>query len=202
VNFCVVDLSAVYFDILKDRLYTAGKDSPERRSSQTALWLIGGMLIRALAPILSFTAEECWAAMPKYSKKTDSVFLADFPKVEEMQGWVDAKLDETFAGIWRLREVALKALEEARQAKTIGHPREAKLTLTADDAGRKALAATNEEPARIFLVSEFELKSGAEVSASVSRAAGEKCARCWTYATTVGKDRAHPLLCDRCAKAV
>jgi isoleucyl-tRNA synthetase len=202
VNFCVVDLSAVYFDILKDRLYTAGKSSPERRSSQTALWLIADALLRSLAPILSFTAEECWASMPKHSKKAESVFLSAFPLERELEGWKDAALDETFAGIWRLRDVVLKALEDARQAKTIGHPREAKVTLTVDEAGRKALSATSEEPSRVFLVSELELKDGREISAVVSRASGEKCARCWTYSKAVGKDKKHPLLCDRCVSAV
>jgi isoleucyl-tRNA synthetase len=202
VNFCVVDLSSIYFDILKDRLYTAGKASPERRSSQTALWLIGSALVRALSPILSFTAEEIWASMPRHAKKPDSVFLADFPGEAELKGWTDPSLDETFGVVWKLREVANKSLEEARQAKTIGHPREAKLTLTVDPAGRKALSAMREEPKRIFLVSELELKDGQEIAASVSRASGEKCARCWTYATTVGQDKAHLQLCDRCVEAV
>src|SRR4029077_20632215 len=102
VNFCVVDLSAVYFDILKDRLYTAGKGSPERRSSQTVLWLIADALLRSLAPILSFTAEECWASMPKHAQKPESVFLSAFPLERDLDGWKSPALDETFASIWKV----------------------------------------------------------------------------------------------------
>ncbi len=199
VNFCVVDLSAVYFDILKDRLYTAGKSSRERRSSQTALWMIASALARAIAPILSFTAEESWGFLPKWKSKEESVLLSSFPKAE---GWRNTALEERFAGIWAVRDVVNKSLEEARQAKSIGHPREAKVTLTVDAAARAALGATKEDLPRLFLVSELELKDGASVSTQVSRASGEKCARCWTFSTYVGKDSTHPDLCDRCVQAV
>ncbi|MGZ3688253.1 MAG: isoleucine--tRNA ligase, partial [Bdellovibrionota bacterium] len=128
VNFCVVDLSSVYFDILKDRLYTAGKASRERRSSQTAMWLITSALVRALAPILSFTSEESWGFLPRKADQDASIFLNDYPT--DFASWRNEKLEEIFAPIWETRAVVLKALEEARQAKTIGHPREALLELT------------------------------------------------------------------------
>jgi isoleucyl-tRNA synthetase len=96
----------------------------------------------------------------------------------------------------------LKSLEEARQAKTIGHPREAKVTLTVDPAAGKFLKATREDLSRLFLVSSVEVKDGSGVQAAVSTASGEKCARCWTYSTAVGASKKHPTLCDRCAEAL
>jgi isoleucyl-tRNA synthetase len=205
VNFCVVELSAMYFDILKDRLYTAGKDSRERRSSQTALWLILSSLVRAMAPILSFTAEEAWILMPQHAGKPPSVFLAEFPSVaagSEWPKWKDTELEGNFTEIWRLRDVVLKTLEEARQAKTIGHPREARVELTADAAGLKALKKTREELNRLFLVSELGVREGSAVTATVHRASGAKCARCWTHDQTVGQSKGSPDICSRCVEAV
>ena len=203
MNLCAVDLSAVYFDILKDRLYTAGKNSKERRSSQTAMWLIANSLVRALAPILSFTAEEAWSLLPKQQEKAASVFLAEFPSAEYgLAAWKNSALEEEFQPIWCARDGVLKALEEARRAKTIGHPREAKIVLTADGDILKALSETRENLSRLFLVSELELRSGEALGALVERATGEKCARCWTYSTAVGKFEKHPDLCDRCVEAV
>ncbi|MEK6580524.1 MAG: class I tRNA ligase family protein, partial [Bdellovibrionota bacterium] len=200
INFCVVDLSAIYFDILKDRLYTAGKKSFERRSSQTALYLISSALVRALAPILSFTAEEAWAILPG---NKESVFLSEFPSGEHgLKKWQNPELENRFAGVWAIRDVVLKALEGARQDKTIGHPREAKVTLTVDGAGATALKSVREDPARTFLVSVLEIVPGKAVAAQVSVAQGEKCARCWTYSITVGKQKGAEDLCSRCAEAL
>ncbi len=206
VNFCSTDLSAVYFDILKDRLYTAGKSSPERRSAQTAMWLICDALTRSIAPILSFTAEEIWGYMPKRERRPESVFLGEFPSETELKPWSDPKLEEVFAKIWDVREIVLKALEEARKEKTIGHPREAKVTLAVEPAIRQNLSSTREDLGRLFLVSELELTSapaGAEpVVATVTRVSGEKCARCWVYSKTVGESESHPELCSRCQEAI
>ena len=202
VRFCGVELSAVYFDILKDRLYTAGKTSAERRSSQTVLWMICESMVKMIAPILSFTAEECWGFLPQYSGKANSVFLTDFPTHSELNAWRDEKIDASYQAAWAIRDIVLKSLEEARQAKTIGHPREAKVILTLNPEGEKALAAIHEELMRVFLVSEVELKKGTEVSAKIAIATGTKCARCWTHATTVGKSQKHPEICHRCVEAV
>jgi isoleucyl-tRNA synthetase len=203
VNFCAVDLSALYFDILKDRLYTAGKTSQERRSSQTAMWIIASSLLRALAPILSFTAEEAWGFLNHGGQKRDSIFLSSFPAGKEgLDSWRDLALEERFQPVWAVREQVLKALEEARQAKTIGHPREARVVLTVDPAAKTALSATREDPARLFLVSELEIKPGLKVEALISRATGAKCARCWQYKQEVGKNSAHPDLCERCIEAI
>jgi isoleucyl-tRNA synthetase len=134
----------------------------------------------------------------------ESVFLASFPAGEKegLGAWRDAALEERFAPIWRVRDVVLKALEEARQAKAIGHPREARVILTADTAAEAALRGTSEELSRLFLVSELELKGGSSVAAAVERAPGAKCARCWVHSRKVGTIAAHPDLCDRCSEAV
>ena len=203
VNFCGVELSSIYFDILKDRLYTAAKKSVERRSSQSAMWLILSALARSLAPILSFTAEESWNMIPRRKGDPESVFLAEFPSGENgLTAWRDLKIEENFLEIWKIRDVVLKSLEEARQLKTIGHPREAKVLLTIDPTGEKFLKSTREDLSRLFLVSEVELKSGSAVQATIGPASGQKCARCWTYSKAVGLSKKHPALCDRCAEAV
>jgi len=203
VNYCAVDLSAIYFDILKDRLYTAKKDSLERRSSQTALWLIGNSLIRALAPILSFTSEECWSFLPRRKADPASVLLMAYPTKEHgLSAWRDEKLDQSFAAVWTAREVVTKALEEARNTKLIGHAREARVVLKLSPEPREALAKIAEDPKRVFLVSELEIVPAAETSAEVSRASGTKCARCWTHSKEVGQSKAHPELCQRCEEAV
>ncbi len=201
VNYCGVELSAIYFDILKDRLYTAGKASRERRSSQTALFLIGRALTTCLAPILSFTAEELWGFLPQWKGKPASVFLSDWPRAA-LTEWKNAEIEKSFEPIWKLREPVLRELEVARQAKTIGHPREARVSLAADAEAVNALRGVGEDPKRLFLVSELELTQGATLSVRVERAPGEKCARCWTFDREVGKSAQHPDLCVRCEQAL
>jgi isoleucyl-tRNA synthetase len=202
-NFCVTDMSALYFDILKDRLYTAGKASTERRASQTAMWMIADALVKTIAPILSFTAEESYGFLPASKSKQASVFLGDYPRFESgLKKWSNLTIEEDFAAIWEIRNVVLKALEEARTAKVIGHPREARVVLTVDAASQAALKKTREDLTRLFLVSELELKSGSVLKPEVSRATGEKCARCWTHSQFVGKDKQSPDLCDRCVEAL
>lgn len=202
-NLCVTDLSALYFDILKDRLYTAGKNSPERRASQTALWWICSALTRMIAPILSFTAEEIWGFLPAYSGKPESVFLTDSPFVSsETKLWIHDDLESRFEKLWAVRDGVLKSLEEARQAKTIGHPREAKVLLVIDSETDRILKTIREELGRIFLVSELEVKVGNEIKVSIGRASGEKCARCWIYSPSVGQIAQSPDLCSRCQEAM
>ena len=200
----MVDLSALYFDILKDRLYTAGKKSPERRSSQTAMWLITDALIRVLAPVLSFTSEEFWASCRRARPSPSRFFSREYPNyAKTVSKWSDPKIEERFTGIWAVRDVVLKALEEARQAKTIGHPREAKVILTVDAAADAALKATREELSRLFLVSELEVKKGERGRCRKWLAPrARKCARCWTYSIAVGKNQKHPDLCNRCVEAL
>jgi len=203
VNLCTVDLSSVYFDILKDRLYTAPKHSIERRASQTALWLIGDALIRAMAPIMSFTSEEAWSYLPGGKPRNESVFFVDFPVGEKgLKKYQDDNLENRFETIWQIRTVVLKSLEEARNVKKIGHPREAKVTLTMDNNSAEVLGSTKEKPSRLFLVSELEIKPGVEIIAEIEKSTGEKCARCWVFSKDVGKNKEHPDLCKRCQEAI
>jgi isoleucyl-tRNA synthetase len=198
MNLFNVELSSVYFDILKDRLYSSGKEWPERRSSQTALHLMGGALIRAIAPILSFTAEEAWREL--YPGKS-SVFLADYPSLAGETGkWLNEEVETVFAPIWVLRDEVLKALEEARRRQEIGHPREALVVMELDEATAAAVQKIDDDLARIMVVSQTEISKGAKNSVKIERAKGEKCVRCWVYSPAVGQSKDHPELCPRCVR--
>ncbi|MEW6057788.1 MAG: isoleucine--tRNA ligase [Bdellovibrionota bacterium] len=196
VNFCAVDLSSLYFDILKDRLYTSAKNSRERRSSQAALHKIGVALATGLAPILSFTAEEVW----KHLKQSGSVFEADFPNWQSVSGREEA-FHRVEAAL-ELRETINKSLENARSAKHIGHSLEAKVSVAVPKEKIAAINNVREDLARLFIVSKIELTEGKGLEVKVERALGEKCARCWVYTTEVGQSPAHPQLCKRCVTAV
>jgi len=204
-NFCVVDLSALYLDIVKDRLYCSGPASRERRAAQTAQWLILDSLARLMAPILSFTAEEIWRHAPAHRDKPESVFLAGFPALDE------AARDEALAVRWdRLLEVraaVTRALEEARKSGAIGHSLDARVRLAAADGLRPLLAEIAADLPALFIVSQVELdgepvdgaspaRDGLEVR--VERARGGKCERCWNFSEAVGSHPDHPGLCDRC----
>ena len=193
VNFCAVDLSSLYFDILKDRLYTSPKNSRERRSSQAALHKIGVALAAGLAPILSFTSEEVWS----FLKQKGSVFEADFPVWAPVPGREAAakRLDMFFETV---REPANKALETARAAKEIGLSLDAELQFPRIKG--LEFEAIREDLAGLIKVSKFEVGSGDQVV--VKRATGAKCERCWRYLPEVGKTPAHPDLCNRCVNAV
>src|ERR1700744_999172 len=134
-QFCIVDLSAFYFDVLKDRLYISAPKSEARRSAQTAIWQIGEALVRLLAPIMSFTAEEIWPYLPKAEGREDSVHLAHFPAAKDLLGAATADQDESQHKGWTtlrtVRDEVLKALEEARNAKLIGTGLEAQEIMTA-----------------------------------------------------------------------
>lgn len=193
VNFCAVDLSALYFDILKDRLYTSPKNSKERRSSQAALHKIGVALTAGLAPILSFTSEEVWG----YLKQKGSVFEADFPVWKPVKGREEAakRLDAFFESV---RGPVNKELETARAAKQIGLSLDAEVQFPRVEG--LELDKIEENLAGLLKVSKFEITSGDTIK--VFPAKGEKCARCWVYSPEVGKTAAHPQLCERCVRAV
>ncbi len=196
-DFATADLSAVYFDILKDRLYTSATRSRARRSGQTALYRIHYALARLVAPLLSFTAEEVWGYTAKPAGAPESVHLALFPEPEE----VAAGLDEAKLAAWnRLMEIrndVLKALEEARQAKFIGAPLEARVRLQGYD-----VAGYESQLPSLFIVSQVIVDAGAEKRVTVERAEGVKCERCWKYSTLVGSDEEFPTVCDSCAAAL
>jgi isoleucyl-tRNA synthetase len=198
MQFCGVELSAQYFDIIKDRLYTARRDGKPRRSAQTALHLVAGDLLRMLAPVLSFTAEEAWGFLPEPPAE-DSVFYAGFPE-RPRPADADA-LEARYGRLFAVRAVVQKALEEARRAKLIGSGLEAMVTVRAEGEERAFLEANRAELPAVFIVSKVALADG-PLAAEVARAPGAKCARCWGFYEDVGQQPAHPELCGKCAAAL
>lgn len=209
-NFCTVDLSAIYLDILKDRLYTEKADSKLRRSAQTAMYEILTTLVRLVAPVLCFTSEEVWQALPNKEEREWSVHMSDMPKVNE--AYLDKELDEKWKKRLAVRSVAMKALEEARQAKVIGHPLDAEVTVYADGEAYDIVKAMEKELADFLLVSQTHIVSGTAaapenaasneegtVKASVAVCTLAKCERCWKRSADVDADPKHPGVCARCA---
>ncbi|MGN1124220.1 MAG: isoleucine--tRNA ligase [Eubacterium sp.] len=208
-NFCVVDMSNFYFDVLKDRLYTSAPDSKTRRAAQTVLYKVLDALTLILTPILAYTADEIWLAMPHdKSRNPESPLFNEIPKAEfiEANDEFIAKWDKIHA----VRFDVQKALELARNEKIIGKPLEAKVTLYADGELYDFLKASEAELPEIFITSavsvekgEGEVKGDVEgLSVSVSKAQGEKCERCWKYSDTVGTVSEHPTLCAHCAQVM
>jgi isoleucyl-tRNA synthetase len=194
-QFVAVELSAIYHDVVKDRLYTDAANSHRRRSTQTALHKIVARLCEMLAPILSFTADEAWEFVP--SKNFESVHEvtwkpAAFERSQEERA--------TWARLFDLRELALPELEKARQAKHIGKALDAKLSFR----GGPALDAAHQEELRELLnVSHLVIASGdTPTTVSVNKADGQKCERCWHWETDVGTNPEHPTICARCVRAV
>jgi isoleucyl-tRNA synthetase len=216
-NFCVVDMSSIYLDILKDRLYTAKKDSVERRASQWVLSEILSALTRLMAPVLSFTAEEVWGYIAKQQSDVKSqqpeasVFLSVFPEVDER--FIDAELEERWKKLLTLRDEVNKALEIKRAEKFIGNPLEAGVKLYLPDEYRQLAGAYASFLPMFFLVSSVRISDdplpeayngsvirGLEVL--VERAAGNKCQRCWNWSESVGSFSDMPEVCDRCHAVV
>ena len=208
-HFCVVDLSAFYFDIIKDRLYTYAPNSLGRRSAQTAVWRISEAMVRLLAPILSFTCEEVWQHLPKMPDRVPSVHLAEFPTAADVFGPAeipqeDSQQQQDWTTLLAVREQAMKALEEERNSKRIGKSLEAQLTITAADPAYTVLARYQDQLRYLFIVSAVKLVSGAgngagSVQVEVRKADGAKCERCWNYSTHVGDDKTYPTVCERCS---
>jgi len=208
VGFATVDLSAVYFDVLKDRLYTAAPASAARRSAQTALYRLCHALARLAAPVLSFTCEEVWQHLRRLPADPASVHLALFPAPAELTAGI-TEAQRTRLTNWdrllQVRSEVLKALEQARQDKFIGNALEAKVRLAANGELRLLLADYARDLPMLFIVSQVALEGdGAElhVKVTVERADGMKCERCWKYATDVGASAAWPTICGTCAAAV
>ena len=211
-QFCVLDMSNFYLDIIKDRLYTQAPDSVERRSAQTAMHIILDALVRLLSPVLCFTAEEIWQAMPHNAgDDTYSVLFNDMPKnVEEYN---DEKLGEKYELIRKIRTDVSKALEIARADKVIGHSLNAKVELFAEDKLYDFLKENEKDLVTLFIISDAKVSNGSAdgaykgeevegLSVKVSQADGDKCERCWMFSTTVGENSDHPKLCRRCAEVV
>ena len=201
-DFCVVELSSFYLDIIKDRLYCEGKDSLERRSAQTALWLILDTITKLFAPILAFTCDEIWLAMPhQEGEDTRNVVLN-----EMNQPFAAYALSEADMAKWdkivSVRDAINAALEAARNEKKIGKSLEAKVAITVPAEDAFLAEMDQEKLADLFIVSQVQVTVGGELSVSVAEAAGEKCERCWKHHIKVGSDTEHPTLCPRCAKVI
>ncbi|MEW6426206.1 MAG: isoleucine--tRNA ligase [Bacillota bacterium] len=220
-NFCVVDMSALYLDMIKDRLYTSAARSLERRAAQTVLYRVLHTLVRLLAPVLAFTSEEIWRYAPKEEGAPASVQLTDMPEVKEE--YLDAELEQKWEHLLAVRGEVMRALEEARRDKLIGNPLEAVVDLYAGGELYDFLRQSLNDLPVIFIVSAVSLqraqeKTGAEnkpngekvlpaleipeLLVGVRRAPGEKCVRCWKYSQDIGRDAGHPALCPRCAEVV
>ena len=208
-HFCIVDLSAFYFDVLKDRLYISAPKSPGRRSAQTAIWRIGEALVRLLAPIMSFTAEEVWDYLPR-AGRGQSVHLALFPGAAEVIGDArtasecEKKSGEEWTTLRSVRDEVLKALEDARNNKLIGTGLEAQVALSAPDPIYSVLARHANQLRYLFIVSAVTLTQASgngtgAVRVEVKKADGAKCDRCWNYSIHVGEDKNYPTVCERCS---
>jgi isoleucyl-tRNA synthetase len=199
-NFCVVDMSNFYLDVLKDTLYTEKKDSPLRRSAQTAIYHILDAMTRMLCPILAYTSDEIWQYMPhKSTDNTESIIFNDMPKT------IALDVDDDFMTQWEriseLRDSVKKEIEVLVKDKTIKSSLESKVTLTACGEYLDFLRNVESEIKPALIVSEVEILEGdGELKISVEKAEGEKCERCWVISKSVGLNSAHPTLCDKCCK--
>jgi isoleucyl-tRNA synthetase len=201
-NFCVIDMSNFYLDIIKDRLYCEKEDSVLRRAAQTAMYRILSAITRLAAPIISFTAEEIWQFMPHGAgDDKESVFLNQMPEKSGIEFTAD--FTDKWEFIYNTRLGANKALEEARNEKTIGKSLEAKIIIKSSDADYDRYASLADQLRDILIVSGVEVeKSGGETVFEVAKAEGEKCERCWCFSKYVGTNHDHPTLCERCAVAI
>jgi len=212
-GFCTVDMSALYLDIIKDRLYTAPARSTERRAAQTVLYEVLTALVRLLAPVLAFTSEEIWRYVPGDKEGVISVQLADMPEVKEE--YLDGELEQKWGRLLDVRGQVTKVLEMARRDKVIGNSLEASVNLYADEELYSFLEPLSAELPTVFIVSGVSLKplneapddvkrfeTYPELAVSIQPARGKKCERCWMYHEDVGADPDHPTICPRCAQAV
>jgi isoleucyl-tRNA synthetase len=211
-NFCAVDLSALYLDIIKDRLYTSRADDPRRRAAQTTCYDVFSTLARLMAPILTFTCEEAWRYLP--GARAESVHLERFP--EAAREWLDETLKRDWDRLLEVRREVAKALETARNGKLIGSGLEAAVRImSAPEDLPGLLRAKRELLPTLFIVSRVELERGGAAPSvtyesqdipglviGVDRTRGEKCERCWTRSEHVGENAAHPTLCERCVPVV
>jgi isoleucyl-tRNA synthetase len=198
-QFVAVELSAIYHDVVKDRLYTDAANSPRRRSTQTALHRMVSGLCKMLAPILAFTADEAWGFVP--GKAVDSAHQLTWQPLAFERPEVERS---AWKALFELREQALPELEKARQAKQIGKALEAKLTFTGSSPALPSAQANLESLRELLNVSQLEIAPAAEpaLTVSVTKAAGQKCERCWHWETDVGSHPEHPTICARCVAAV
>jgi len=211
-NYCIVDLSAFYLDILKDRLYTSPPESSGRKSAQTVIYFLLDSLSRIMAPILAFTAEEIWNYMPDPKENAESIHLNSLPVVNE--AWKDDRLAKSWEQLLEVRGEVTKSLEAARVKKIVGHSLDAVVTLYADDDLYDGLYPYEDDLRSIFIVSKVHLVKGEKpdgafechdlpgLAIKVDSAEGDKCERCWVHDISVGADLERPTICNRCQDAL
>ena len=209
-NFCVVDLSAFYLDVLKDRLYVSAATSEKRRSAQTAIFKIAVTLVRLMAPILAFTADEVWEHLPPFAGKSESVHLELLP--EPVAAYEDETIEEEWQSILDTRAEVNRALELARKNKEVGHSLDAEVTIGMSGPLLERLRGQEDILSRVFIVSKVRLVEAESIEAGVEAvdipgmliqvkpASAEKCSRCWVHDETVGTDANQPEICNRCVK--
>lgn len=198
LGFCTVDLSSLYLDMVKDRLYVERADSKKRRGTQTVIFELLTTLARLIAPILSSTAEEVWMHL-KGKVKEESVLLSDFP--EPKREFKDSELERIWERILEIRDEVNKRIEEKRAQKILGHSLDASVTIWADK-DYEMLLSLGDELGDILIVSEVNLIKDEKFEIKVGKAQGEKCERCWHYSVTVGRDSRFPKICSRCVKII
>jgi len=215
-DFATIDLSSLYFDILKDRLYTASPNSRLRRSSQTALYKIVNAITRALAPIYSFTCDEIWQYLPQEGEPLESVHMADFVPADRLIGGFSQHTFERLKNwnqLIEVRSAVLKVLEKARKDKFIGNSLEAKVKIFSQGKQLDLLREYESFLPTLFIVSQVEItedlgsemyfnESDSSLKIAVLRADGKKCERCWNYTTDVGKDKDFETVCQKCSVAL
>ncbi|MBI5286632.1 MAG: class I tRNA ligase family protein, partial [Deltaproteobacteria bacterium] len=220
-NFCNVDLSAFYLDIIKDRLYVSRANSVTRRAAQTTIYYVLDYIVRLMAPILPFTMDEVWRHMVKGDlQREESVHLASFPVVKKE--WLDDGLEERWVALLRVKVEVAKALESARKEKVIGHSLDARVAIIPPDGFMAFLKGYEDTLREILIVSRldvedarnlegkvegegfiaFESQEVASLKVWVSHAEGKKCERCWHYSEDVGMNTEYPMVCGRCVSVV
>jgi isoleucyl-tRNA synthetase len=193
-TYCSEDLGGFYLDVLKDRLYTAPRTSRARRSAQTALVLIRDALLKAMAPILSFTAEEAWRVVhPDDASIFVHVFANSLPEIVGAEGLVGK-----WQRILAVRGAVLKELESLREQGKIGSSLQAEVTVAAPDEDYAALASLADDLRFVFITSAAQIERADALAVAVNASAAPKCERCWHWRADVGDDTRHPLLCGRC----
>lgn len=215
-NFCALNLSSFYLDIIKDRLYVWHANSTGRRAAQTVLYKIVSELARLIAPVLSFTAEEIWQNLNQIARKEESIFLSPWPEVDPEM--VQTEMEEDWSQLLTVRKEVLKALEITRKEGKIGNALEAQVNLyTEDQKLYNYLSRFKEKLETLFIVSKVELlnrkndlngetvfkgEEVPEISVVIQKAPGQKCERCWCYSETVGQNSQYPTICHKCVTAM
>lgn len=203
-NFCAVEMSSIYLDVLKDRLYTMSSYSSQRRSAQTVLFEIARSLLVMLSPVLSFTCEEAWEYLPVFKGKDASPQLSDWPDLGQFT--YDNGLVGDFKKLLEIRDEVFKLLEELRENKEIGNSLEASVSIVTNNVEHSFFKKYKNTLVELLMVSDLRIScisgQGDGVKINAVKSKNDKCERCWKYLESVGSDESHPTLCDRCASII